>query len=140
MGKTAEIKALDEEATTNFWTDVQKPYSAYSPKTLQPNRGYKLLEPRLRPEVSKACVTLIQKPRVLWLGGPPGSGKTTIAKRLQEYGFMALDCEEVQLQRTRPNSTILRHAHAFSFPSGIVLCSRNLDAKFVYGQARDLRV
>ena len=33
---------------------------------------------------------------VIWVAGPPASGKSTIARRMRDYGFTTADCENVE--------------------------------------------
>ena len=56
-------------------------------------RGYRVVDPDLQSAVSTACAPLIRAHTIVWIGGPPGAGKTTVTRRMQEYGFMAVDCE-----------------------------------------------
>lgn len=55
---------------------------------------HRVVDPALRSEVSIGCSDLFRNKHVIWLVGPPGVGKSTIAKRFQEYSFMVLDCED----------------------------------------------
>jgi len=64
-------------------------------------RGYKVVEPELRAEVNLECSDLFHRRRVLWIVGPPGSGKTTVTRRFQDYGFMTLDCEDPWVRKLR---------------------------------------
>jgi hypothetical protein len=41
---------------------------------------------------SAECALAIVDRTVLWVAGPPGSGKTTVTKRLQNYGFNRASC------------------------------------------------
>ena len=41
-----------------------------------------------------ACLPLAEAGVSMWIGGPPGAGKSTTAFRLRRYGFMAVDCED----------------------------------------------
>lgn len=50
---------------------------------------------QLHEKCSSACSEVLRKRRVIWIGGPPGSGKTTITRRLQNYGFTVNDCENI---------------------------------------------
>lgn len=56
-------------------------------------RGYVKMH-YLLPQVSRTCAALHSNRSVIWLGGPPGVGKTTITKRFQQYGFTTLECED----------------------------------------------
>ena len=49
---------------------------------------------QLRSEVSDACHPLLKRRSIVWIAGAPGAGKTVIGLRMQEYGFMAFDCED----------------------------------------------
>jgi hypothetical protein len=60
----------------------------------QTTRGYATVIPPLDSQVSTACWPLQQNRQILWIAGPPGAGKTTVTKRFQQYGFMALDVED----------------------------------------------
>jgi hypothetical protein len=48
----------------------------------------------LRSEVSEACHALLKHRSIVWVAGAPGTGKTVIGQRMQEYGFMVFDCED----------------------------------------------
>jgi len=43
--------------------------------------------------VSQACLPLLEARVVAWFGGPPASGKSTLALRASQYGFLSADCE-----------------------------------------------
>lgn len=50
----------------------------------------------LSPQVSRvavACFPLLEARVVTWLGGPPGSGKSSLALRAVQYGFLSAECE-----------------------------------------------
>ena len=50
--------------------------------------------PPVRNAVLEACAPLHEAKVVLWLGGPPGVGKSTLVRELRQYGFMAMDAEQ----------------------------------------------
>ena len=50
--------------------------------------------PDLHPAISVACSSLHKEHTTVWIGGAPGTGKTTLAKRFQDYGFTSMDCED----------------------------------------------
>ena len=52
------------------------------------------------PSTALACMPLSEVGVAMWIGGPPGAGKSTTAVRLRRYGFMALDCEDQALWST----------------------------------------
>uniref|UniRef100_A0A7S0JLZ4 Uncharacterized protein n=1 Tax=Calcidiscus leptoporus TaxID=127549 RepID=A0A7S0JLZ4_9EUKA len=43
--------------------------------------------------VSLKCLPLLEARIVAWIGGPPASGKSTLALRAAQYGFLSADCE-----------------------------------------------
>ena len=73
-------------------------------------RNYRIVDPPLRSEVSTACSKLFERRHVVWITGPPGSGKTTVTKRFQEYGFMAMDCEDPWAAGNRTKN-LIRTSH-----------------------------
>ena len=78
-------KILEKEITKNeYWENIQK----------RTGRGLRIIVPPLNCLVHQMCSTLLIKQHILWIGGPPGVGKTTCTKRFQDYGFMALDGED----------------------------------------------
>ena len=58
----------------------------------------------LLPEVSRSCAPLHSKKSIIWIGAAPGAGKTTIAKRFQQYGFTTLECEDKWARKNRLES------------------------------------
>ena len=81
--KSLENKLQIKDIDKNFWINVQT-------KT---KRNFNTILP-LNSIVHKICNKLLSKQNIIWIGGPPGVGKTTCTKRFQDYGFMALDCED----------------------------------------------
>lgn len=82
-----DIDKLNKLLNTNEneeWENIQK-------KT---TRNYRIISPPLNLIVHNVCYKLLIKKHIIWIGGPPGVGKTTCSKRFQDYGFMALDCED----------------------------------------------
>ena len=69
--------------TDDFWVTKMKTTS----------RGFSII-PKLHSIISSTCNHLHRSNSVLWIGGAPGAGKSTITKRFQEYGFTVLDCED----------------------------------------------
>ena len=43
--------------------------------------------------IIQECASISQG-YTIWVGGAPGVGKTTLARRFQAYGFLSLDCED----------------------------------------------
>jgi hypothetical protein len=62
--------------------------------TSHPNRGIISVTPPLSSIVHRACSSNLLTQHIIWIGGPPGSGETTLVKRFQNYGFMSLDAED----------------------------------------------
>ena len=81
--------SLTEGATelSDYWLHFLKNEQAQE-------RGYSEVA-QLHEKCSSACSEALEKRRVVWIGGPPGSGKTTISRRLQNYGFTVNDCENI---------------------------------------------
>jgi len=77
----------------------------------------------LHSEVSVACSSVLHDRSILWIGGPPGAGKTTIAKRMRRYGFMALDCEDTWANGPRKENLI----------SATYYARKNGTSAFVFG-------
>ena len=77
--------------------------------------------------VSEACLPLMRSRQILWIAGPPGSGKTTLGNRFQQYGFMAFDCEDISAKPSKTpvkerliNETLYAREHgrtAFAIPA-----------------------
>lgn len=86
-----DSQQLNQLLCSPISSDVNMLNSTVQSKTL---RNYRVVEPPLNAAVSRACSGMFDRRRVLWITGPPGSGKTTLALRFQEYGFMAMDCED----------------------------------------------
>ena len=63
-------------------------------KQEQTQRGLRIIRPPLNSLIYKVCYKLLIKQHIIWLGGPPGVGKTSCTKRFQDYGFMAMDGED----------------------------------------------
>ena len=56
-------------------------------------KNFKIIFPPLNLIVHKKCNKILTNKFIIWIGGPPGSGKSTLTKRFQDYGFMTLDGE-----------------------------------------------
>jgi len=84
--KIKEIEAIFKNNKNNqeYWDTKQK-------KT---KRGLNIISPPTNCFVHKICGELLATKRIIWIGGPPGVGKTTCVKRFQNYGCMALDGED----------------------------------------------
>ena len=63
-------------------------------KQQQTQRGLRIIRPPLNSLIYQVCYKLLIKQHIIWLGGPPGVGKTSCSKRFQDYGFMAMDGED----------------------------------------------
>lgn len=75
----------NDNDVNKYWDNIQR----------QTERELRIISPPLNSLVSKVCYKLlIKKKTILWLGGPPGVGKTSCCKRFQDYGIMAMDCED----------------------------------------------
>ena len=87
--ETNKIIKLQKLLKTNkrendFWEEIQK----------QTDRNLRVISPPLNSLVYEVCHKLLVKQHIIWIGGPPGVGKTSCSKRFQDYGFMAMDCED----------------------------------------------
>jgi len=86
------MKSIDElnkllstnEDKNKYWKKKQK----------ETKRDLRIVTPPLNSLIHEICYKLLIKQHIIWLGGPPGVGKTTCSKRFQDYGFMAMDGED----------------------------------------------
>ena len=86
-----EYKDVCSKTLTNSSTEVGKYWlSALSGTHAPADR------PQTTSQCSVACAPLLQRRVFLWIGGPPASGKTTLARRMHDYGFTVGDCESVE--------------------------------------------
>lgn len=84
--KVNEMEAVFQNSKNHkdYWDAKQK----------KSKRGLNVISPPLNCSVHKICGKLLMKKRIIWIGGPPGVGKTTCVQRFQNYGCMALDGED----------------------------------------------
>ena len=47
-------------------------------------------------ECSVKCAHVLKHRLIIWIAGPPASGKSTVVRRMHDYGFTIGDCESVQ--------------------------------------------
>ena len=73
--------------TGRFWLNQTKNREGFKA------RGYLDIDTQMHAECASACVNVLRERRQIWIAGPPGSGKTTVTKRLQLYGFTVAECE-----------------------------------------------
>jgi hypothetical protein len=76
------LQVTEEEEI--YWREIQK----------NSKRGFNIISPPLNSYVHEICNKLLSKQHIIWIGGPPGVGKTSCSKRFQNYGFMAMDGED----------------------------------------------
>lgn len=82
--QTSEVQHFEHVCRNDpFWAD----------KMQATKRHYNILQ-RLHPDVSTSCSHLHSNHSILWIGGPPGVGKSTVTSRFQQYGFTVLDAED----------------------------------------------
>ena len=115
----SKIKSLQNnlemnDIDKNYWINVQKKTS----------RNLISIQP-LNCLVHKICNKLLVKQHIIWIGGPPGVGKTTCTRRFQNYGFMALDCEDPwNLKEKSRLSGLINMTHKVK---------KELNSSFVFG-------
>ena len=83
MANINEVLNTNEDGN-KFWKEIQN----------NSTRRFVVIDPPLNSIVHKMCSKLLMSQYIIWIGGPPGSGKTTCSKRFQNYGFMAMDGED----------------------------------------------
>ena len=77
----------------------------------------------LLPEVSRSCAPLHSKKSIIWIGAAPGAGKTTIAKRFQQYGFTTLECEDKWARKNRLESIYNGSLLAANLQSSLIVAA-----------------
>merc|ERR1712154_218005 len=74
--------------------------------------------------MGEACLPVQQAKSIIWIGGSAGSGKSTLGRRMGEYGFMLVDVEDAwahgdcaALRRESENARLFGDT-AFVMPAG----------------------
>lgn len=71
---------------------------------------------------------------VIGLTGPTGAGKSTVARRLEEYGIKVLDCDEIARGITRKGSPVNKRL-AETFGADIIAASGELNRRLLAQRA-----